>query len=177
MKQCGIKEYKPNLTFNMSPYTNTILEKEIIAKIQSFLDLRYKYSKEWNLLYSTFEHGFSYKTFISSFTNKNKPFILVIKTDNKYSSIIGVYFEENIHLDLKPYGKRKIILFNAENILTLNQKDIKIICTEQYLAFGCKNGQYGILIQNTLRRGQQSVFKEQCTSFNIKYMELWNIIE
>ncbi|WUR03049.1 oxidation resistance protein [Vairimorpha necatrix] len=163
-----------NLVLNTIPYKNSFLNKKIINKIRELIDLRYKYSRNWNLMFSTYEHGFSYKSLISSFLGKKKPFILLIKTNN---TVIGIYFEEHLELALNPYGARKVKLFNEHEVISLKLNEVKIICNEEFLAFGCSEGVYSIFIKKTIREGEQNVFVKNDKKFKINYLEIWNIIE
>jgi hypothetical protein len=176
MKLPNINTIVTKLVYQSDTYKNTILKSGLILHIRNILDLRYKYSTEWSLLFSTYEHGFSYKKMLSCFQNKAKPFILVCMDSNQ--KIFCVYFEEQLVLSLKPYGSRRIILFNEERTLRMGCNDIKIICTEDYLAFGCtEKGLFKIFIDSKLYKGEESVFGKDATKFEIKYLEIWNIIE
>lgn len=176
MKLPDINTIPTKLIYQSNIYKNTILKSDLILKIRNILDLRYKYSTEWSLLFSTYEHGLSYKKMLSCFKEKSKPFILVCM-DKNYK-VFFIYFEEQLVLSLKPYGSRKIILFNEEHRVSLGCNDIKIICTENFLAFGCtEDGNYKVYIDNKLTKGEESIFNEGLSKFEIKYLEIWNIIE
>lgn len=191
----------PELRFSMmrngKEYKNSILSEKVVTGLREALEDRYKYSTTWKLLFSTFEDGFSYRTFLKSFEEGGWPFVLACKT--REGELLGAFFEDRIRISRAVYGRPSTFLFTTaksraiqpEGILSDNElmvftvsknKEANIYCCPDFLAFGCSGEKFGLLINRSLLDGEAYPIEAfgnhllaSKSHFRISYIELWLI--
>ncbi|KAF9762902.1 TLD domain-containing protein 1 [Nosema granulosis] len=169
-----LKTHKIKLICAEGDYKQTILTRDIVYQIRKALDLRYKYSPVWRLMFSTYINGYSYSTMLSTFTSTvgRGPYLLIAQVLNKY---YGVYFEEPLEVSLQPFGMRKKFLFKIENgnikVTNLDPVLDQIVCSEEYLSFGYNKGGYKFLIDKSLMKIEVEEVE------TVEYLEIYSIEE
>lgn len=168
-----LKNHKIRLIHKEGVYAHTILTTSMVFKIRTVLDLRYKYSTIWKLMFSTYEDGFSYSGMLGTFKKNTGPYLLVVKDSQR---IHGVYFEEPLEISLRPFGRRKRFIFKIEDgEIEVNALDLvldQIVCSEEYLSFGYDQKGYKFLLDKSLMKGQ--VYFENIA---VEYLEVYSIME
>lgn len=197
----GLSTPEFRLLYNGCEYRASVLSEKIIVKLRESLQDRYKYASGWELLFSTFEHGRSYKMLLESFERRLWPFLLVCKTDQ--GDIFGAFFEDRIKISVAPYGRPSTFLFTTtkhvrednnttgEVVANSNElmvfpasrgNNINIYCRPEFVAFGCSGGMFGLLINRTLLDGEthpvETFNNDPLASserFSIEHLEVWQI--
>jgi hypothetical protein len=171
-----LEDYKIKLVYKKEEYKYTILTKKMIYVIRTVLELEYKYSTVWNLMFSTYIHGHSYLLLLDTFKSTTGPYLMVLKTP---TCIHGVYFEESLEVKLHPYGLRKKFIFTInDGNIQVHDLDLvhdQIVCLEDYFSFGYTKTGYKLMIDKTLMKGQS--YLEEGGDFNIEYLELYRIVD
>ncbi|UYI27253.1 putative GTPase-activating protein skywalker [Encephalitozoon cuniculi] len=185
----------PELQFDLmhdgKKYKASILPEKIVTRLRESLQDRYKYSTSWRLLFSTFENGFSYRTFLESFGENEWPFVLACRT--KDGDLFGAFFEDRIRIARNPYGRDSMFLFTAARrgadrladsevaVFRISKsKGTGIYCCPDFFAFGCSGERFGLLINKSLLDGETHPVETfgNCLlaskrHFRISYLELW----
>ncbi|AFN83340.1 oxidation resistance protein [Encephalitozoon romaleae SJ-2008] len=193
----SLPELRFSMIHNGKEYRNSILSGKVVTGLREALEDRYKYSTTWKLLFSTFEDGFSYRTFLESFEEDGWPFVLACKT--REGELLGAFFEDRIRISRAVYGKPSTFLFTTaknkavqpEDISTDNElmiftmsknKEANIYCCPDFLAFGCSGEKFGLLINKSLLDGETYPIETfgnhplaSKSHFRISYIELWLI--
>ncbi|TBU04892.1 TLD domain-containing protein [Hamiltosporidium magnivora] len=184
------------LLYNKAVYMNTILTDELITGIQDSLEQRYQMVESWDLVYSTYENGFSLKTLLTCLSNKKPPYIFVCQDVNK--NIFGAFFATKIEIKNSAFGKLNSFLFKfseshstesmenkncTEQISANCESKVSIyrasgentyfcLCTIDYLAFGCSDGHFGLLFNSDILSGESypvTTFYNECLSSKQKF--------
>ncbi|ADM11852.1 oxidation resistance protein [Encephalitozoon intestinalis ATCC 50506] len=189
----ALPELEFRMTYGGERYKTSILSKEIVMGLREALQDKYKYSLSWKLLFSTFENGFSYRTFLSSFERDELPFVLACRTRD--GELFGAFFEDRIRVSRTMYGRPSTFLFTTAQNMISESEDGKvavfpvsqgsganIYCTPDFLAFGCSGERFGLLIDRSLSSGEThpvetfgKAILASNSHFQISYLELWLI--
>lgn len=177
-------------------YHTSLLSSDTLLKLRESLEDKYKYASCWRLLFSTFEHGCSYKALLESLDTHSWPFLLVCRTQE--GDVLGAFFEDKVQISTSPYGQSSVFLFtttkhgesgalvDSSELIVFPQtgNGISIYCSPDFLAFGCSNGCFGLLINKSLLDGEthrvETFQNDPLASgerFLIQHLEVWLISE
>jgi hypothetical protein len=191
----GVAESRFELTYKNTEYRTTVLSKHITLRLREAFDDKYKYAGRWELLFSTYEHGRSYQMMLKSVERRTWPFVLVCETAD--GDLLGAFFEDRLEIRRHAYGKCSTFLFCTgmnrqkekmapDDVMifhTTSNNNINILCTPDFLAFGCSDGQFGLLINRSLQDGEThsvTTFENDPLAskerFEISHLEIWSIL-
>ncbi|KAG5859178.1 TLD domain-containing protein [Encephalitozoon hellem] len=186
----SLSELRFDMIYNGAEYKNSILSEKMVMGLREALEDRYKYSTTWKLLFSTFENGFSYRTFLASFEEDGWPFVLACKTEE--GELLGAFFEDKIRISRAVYEKPSTFLFTTARSAPVSDgltifpiprnRGVNIYCCPDFLAFGCSGERFGLLINKSLLDGEtypvealENYLLASKPRFRISYIELWLI--
>lgn len=161
-----------------------ILTTNHLRRLVPFLP-GYQRVSDWELTYSTYEHGMSLKTFYRLASDKEGPTILVI-ADMK-GGIFGSYNSDRWRISEKFFGTGESFLFRLEPAFkvfpwTGNNQYVQMAKAEAIM-LGGGEGHFGLWIDDSLYRGSSHpcpTFGNECLSstpdFTIRGIELWNFV-
>lgn len=154
-------------------------------KLKQHLRKIHQVSEKWDLVFSIFHHGRSLnilREFQSKFT---PPFLIVIQDCG--DRVFGVLFEDKLDVRKGVFGNRYTFLYRLikdENTFVKYEAVDNFIChsTNSFVAFGCSDGYYGLLLDSDLNTGEShkvDTFQNDVLGYNqkflIKEIEMWSI--
>ncbi|KAM0686888.1 TBC LysM-associated domain containing 2 [Conglomerata obtusa] len=190
--------------YNNELYTPRILTNYF--KLKCTLEKKYQACTSWSLAYSTHKHGYSLKTMHLFLSNYDGPFLFIIKECN--GNVFGCFFEESVEIRKAMFGRKSTFLFKVnksemekegcsesgfefgEEGYVYNVKTYRatgknlFFCTSHpsFLAFGCGDGFYGLLLNKDLQSGESHVvetFNNEILASNSKFsineIEIWHL--
>lgn len=176
--------YIPETLFKDNSYKSKILDNEKIKLLVESIESKYRNSQSWDLLYSTVEHGHSLKTLLREVNNELPPFIIsIVDTDG---CIFGVYFNEQLKINKRAFGRPETFLYTFKDNFKIfkysGEYPYFCLCNFEYLAFGCSDGLYGLMVDDTLLHGECHFVKtfsneilSKKSKFEIKCVEIWSV--
>lgn len=176
---------KISLIKGVLPYKSEILTENLIKNIRLYLSPSLQIKNNWKLNFSIKENGRSFKNMIFMVKNK-KPSILFLEEPN--GNKIGVFFNYGLSHKLNKIGNYETSLFRLTKdnkffwYNTTNLNNIYCFSCPEFLAFGCSEGKYGLLINQNMINGESNsvkTFSNEILSeekyFQISKLEIWNI--
>lgn len=169
------------------PFSKSFTPKEVINSIRKNLRAKYQASTSWGLVFSDKIHGRCYKEMIHNLGAKHNPFVLIIEDTD--GGIFGSYFENNLQHKVHSFGKSSTALFKYNESKFdwyKSSPDCFSNCLSgtEFVAFGCSNSKFGLLIKNDLINGETNSVKTFNNSilaksnlFKIKNIEIWAILD
>lgn len=187
------------VSFAMTPH---MIEKLRVALIDRCLPG----ASGLSLIYSTEKHGYSLSTLISCAARgpSSGHFVLVIMEDaassSEYERVFGAFFMNRLEYRRTSYGNTHTTLFRfstpkkqstlgeCNSLLRVYSTNAEleggfyIMAKKEYLAFGCSNARFGLVLDKTLRHGEShpvETFNNETLSYQEKFLikqaELWHV--
>lgn len=198
---------KKYLTYQKEPVQSFTMTYNMIQKLcGGIVDTLAPGASGWSLVYSSELHGYSLNTLVSNAMKgpRRGCFILSVLEDvctqSEYERVFGVVFFEPLRYENGSYGTSDTSLFrfrtprgqdmstcpnailNIYNARLIENRRMYIITKKNYLAFGCGNGKFGLLLEKTLLQGQSNeveTFDNEVLShrekFSVSRIELWHV--
>lgn len=159
-----------------------------------------------SLVYSSEKHGYSLST-LMNYSGQGPAtgyFVLAIMeestTPTEYERVFGAFFANRLEYRRTSYGNLNTALFRFSTpkkqstlgeynsllrIYSTNtgiEGGFYIMAKKEYIAFGCSNAKFGLVLDKTLRQGEShpvETFNNETLShqekFFIKQIELWHV--
>lgn len=170
-------------------------------------------SKGWSLVYSTEKHGYSLGTLMTKAKSmpRSGHYILACLesagTEKEYERVFGAAFHGRLEYNAMSFGTPGSALFRFRTYKPRDQGTERagkqeghgtmlsvytatpestgfyIMAKKTYLAFGCSNARFGLMLDQSLLKGEShpvSTYNNERLShrdkFTIKKLELWHIL-
>lgn len=187
MKDTKRHVYKQiNLSKNNLPYESEILNNDLIDSLRDRLGSIYQSKRNWSLKYSIRDNGRSLNNLIHHFKVVDTQMVMLIEETN--GNIFGALFSFSLSYKISRIGDSGTRLFKFDkknNFKWYEPTGINsIYChsCSQFLAFGCSDGRYGLVLNKTLVDGESntvSTFNNEVLSeknkFVIGKLEVWSL--
>ncbi|PVU89472.1 hypothetical protein BB561_005331 [Smittium simulii] len=142
-----------------------VISEHIANQLNYQFPSRIKIENNWNLVYSTDQHGISYKTLLENVENKGA--ILIAIRDSK-DHVFGAFINQPLEKHPNFYGNGTCFLWkiDQENSLRIfkhsKKEDYFILCDPDFFAVGGGNGKFGLWVSSDLLHGNS----ESCSTFD-----------
>ncbi|KAI5186614.1 hypothetical protein NEHOM01_1582 [Nematocida homosporus] len=198
------KEY---LMYGAQEISSFVMTQCMVQKLKTTLiDILLPGASGLSLVYSSELHGFALSTLMSKAQEgpSGGCFILAIMEDDssseEYQRVFGAIFTNRLEYQRTSFGTSNTTLFRFStprkqctqgaynSILNLygvhggGESSFYIMAKKEYLAFGCSDARFGLVLAKDLLRGEShpvDTFRNERLShneaFNIRQIELWYV--
>ncbi|KAJ2506990.1 oxidation resistance protein 1 [Coemansia sp. RSA 2049] len=152
--------------------TPKALTQTVANKLRPLLPVQQRLAKNWRLVYSIDQHGFSIHTMLDLCANE-KAILLAIK-DTK-GKVFGAYLNEPIRLSPSFYGQGTCFLWKAyrsspesrrkdaiKSFKYTGGNEYFILCDPDFVAVGGGRGKFGLWFKSDFLHG----YSARCPTFN-----------
>lgn len=168
--QAYLSELSLSLNQRTCALEDRILTEQSAKQLRRWMPSRCKFATSWSLVYSSAQHGFSLNT-LYTLCKSSQSIMMVIRDDN--GNIFGAFLSDSPKPQIGHFGTGECFLWKysrvneseSTQIDDTNSNTIQIypstgknsyfiISEPEFLAIGCGDGKFGLLLDQDLFNGQ-----------------------
>jgi hypothetical protein len=163
--QAYLSDLRLSLQKRTCPQEDCILTESLAKQLRRWMPARCRFSTSWSLIYSSAQHGFSLHTLYNLCKSTHNS-MLVVKDDQ--GCIFGAFASNILRPQIGHFGNGECFLWKTttaseedrEKIvqvyLSTGKDPYFIIAEPEFLAIGCGDGKFGLLLDHDLLNGQSN---------------------